>query len=73
MGMFLLSGVLQSVGFLALNYGLSGGIVSVVYPVTASAPLFTIGFTALLLRGQEALGPRTVVGALAVVAGVIAL
>jgi len=73
MGMFVLSGVLQSVGFLALNYGLSGGIVSVVYPVTASAPLFTIGFTAMLLRGQEALGPRTVVGALAVVAGVIAL
>lgn len=73
MGFFVFSGVIQAIGFLALNYGLSGGIVSVVYPVTASAPLFTLGFTALLLRGQEALGPRIVLGAVAVVAGVIAL
>lgn len=73
MGMFLLSGVLQSIGFLALNVGLSGGIVSVVYPVTASAPLFTLAFTALLLKDQETLNWRIVLGALAVVAGVIAL
>jgi len=73
MGYFVFSGVIQAIGFLALSYGLSDSIVSVVYPVTASAPLFTLGFTALLLRGQETLGPRTVVGVLAVVAGVIAL
>jgi drug/metabolite transporter (DMT)-like permease len=73
MGMFVFSGVIQAIGFLALNYGLSGGIVSVVYPVTASAPLFTLGFTAILLRGQEALNWRIIVGALAVVAGVVAL
>jgi drug/metabolite transporter (DMT)-like permease len=73
MGFFVFSGIIQAIGFLALNYGLADGIVSVVYPVTASAPLFTLGFTALLLRGQETLGPRIVIGALAVVAGVIAL
>ncbi len=72
-GLFLLSGLLQAVGFLALNAGLSGGIVSMVYPVTASAPLFTILFTAILLRGKETLNWRIVLGAVAVVAGVIAL
>lgn len=73
MGYFVFSGIIQAIGFLALNYGLSDSIVSVVYPVTASAPLFTLGFTALLLRGQETLGPRIVLGSAAVVAGVIAL
>jgi drug/metabolite transporter (DMT)-like permease len=72
-GLFLLSGVLQSIGFFALTLGLSGGDVSVVYPVTSSAPLFTLGFTALLLRGHERLTWRVVLGAGAVVAGVIAL
>ena len=71
--LFVFSGVLQAVGFLALNLGLSGGIVSVVYPVTASAPLFTLGFTALLLRGRERLTWRIVAGAAAIVAGVIYL
>lgn len=72
-GLFLFSGVLQAIGFLALTLGLSGGEVSVVYPVTASAPLFTLGFTALLLRGQERLTPQIVVGAVLVVLGVVAL
>jgi drug/metabolite transporter (DMT)-like permease len=72
-GLFLVSGVLQAVGFLALNVGLSGGIVSTVYPVTASAPLFALLFTAILLRGKESLNWRIVLGAVAVVAGVIAL
>ena len=71
--MFFGAGILQSIGFLALNMGLSGGDVSVVYPVTSSAPLFTILFTAILLKGRETLTWRIVVGAVAVVAGVIAL
>jgi drug/metabolite transporter (DMT)-like permease len=71
--LFVLSGILQAVGFLALNVGLSGGIVSVVYPVTASAPLFTLLFTFLLLRGKESLTWRIVLGAVAIVAGVVAL
>jgi drug/metabolite transporter (DMT)-like permease len=72
-GLFLLSGVLQSIGFLALTIGLSGGEVSVVYPVTSSAPLFTLGFTALLLRGKERLTPQIVLGATLVVLGVVFL
>lgn len=71
--LFVASGLLQAVGFLALNIGLSGGIVSTVYPVTASSPLFAILFTAILLRGTETLNWRIVLGAAAVVAGVIAL
>jgi drug/metabolite transporter (DMT)-like permease len=47
--------------------------VSVVYPVTSSTPLFTILFTGIFLRGRETLTWRIVVGAVAVVAGVIAL
>ena len=72
-GLFLVSGVLQAIGFLALTLGLAGGEVSVVYPVTSSAPLFTLGFTALLLRGKERLTPQIVAGAVLVVLGVVAL
>lgn len=72
-GMFVLSGVLQGIGFLALALGLSGGDVSVVYPVTASAPLFTLFFTWLFLRGKEQLTWRIGVGVILVFGGVIFL
>lgn len=72
-GLFVLSGVLQAIGFLALTLGLAGGEVSVVYPVTSSAPIFTLIFTWLLLRGKERLTWRIVLGAVLVVAGVIVL
>ena len=71
--LFLFSGVLQSIGFLALTVGLSSGDVSVVYPVTSSAPLFTLAFTGLLLRGTEQVTWRIVVGVILVVTGVIVL
>lgn len=67
---FAAGGVLQAFGFLALTFGLSAGDVSVVYPVTSTAPLFTVIFTALLLRNTERLSARIVVGAAAVVGGV---
>jgi drug/metabolite transporter (DMT)-like permease len=72
-GLFVVSGVLQAIGFLALTLGLSGGDVSVVYPVTASAPLFTLFFTAILLRGRERLTWQIALGATAVVLGVVVL
>jgi drug/metabolite transporter (DMT)-like permease len=71
--MFVTAGILQAIGFLALNQGLSGGDVSVVYPVTISTPLFTIVLAAIFLRNLETITWRIVVGAIAVVAGVIAL
>ncbi len=70
MGLFMVGGVLQAFGFLALTFGLSVEDVSVVYPITSTAPLFTLVFTGLLLRRTERLTPRIVVGAMAVVGGV---
>lgn len=73
LGLFALAGVLQGLGFLALLIGFSGADVSIVYPVTSSAPIFTLIFTALFLRGSERISLPLVAGVLAVVAGVIAL
>jgi drug/metabolite transporter (DMT)-like permease len=44
-----------------------------VYPVTSTAPLFTLAFTWILLRGIEKLTWRVAVGTIAVMAGVIVL
>lgn len=71
--LFIVSGTLQAIGFLAFTLGLSSNDVTVVYPVTSSAPIFTLGFTALLLRGQESLTWRIVLGVVLVVIGVIVL
>jgi drug/metabolite transporter (DMT)-like permease len=73
LGLFAASGILQALGFLSLTFGLSGDDVSIVYPVTSSAPLFTLLFTAVMLRNAERLNWRIVVGACAIVAGVIVL
>jgi drug/metabolite transporter (DMT)-like permease len=71
--LFIASGTLQAFGFLAFTLGLSASDVTEIYPVTSTAPLFTLGFTALLLRGQEPVTWRTVAGVVLVVLGVIAL
>jgi uncharacterized membrane protein len=70
---FIGSGILQAMGILFITTALSGGDVSLVYPITASAPLFTVAFTWLFLRGTEGVTWRTLAGAAAVVAGVILL
>ncbi|MEO6351094.1 MAG: DMT family transporter, partial [Candidatus Limnocylindrales bacterium] len=44
--LFAASGTLQAFGFLAFTLALSAGDVTEVYPVTSTAPLFTLGFTA---------------------------
>ena len=68
---FIGAGVLQAFGFLALTFGLSTEDVSIGYPVTSTAPLFTVAFTALLLRGVEQLTWSIVLGAVLVVGGVV--
>ena len=73
LGLFAMSGILQALGFLALTFGLSGDDVSIVYPVTSTAPLFTVLFTALMLRNTERLTWRIIAGAIAITAGVIVL
>jgi drug/metabolite transporter (DMT)-like permease len=72
-GIFLVAGILVAAGLTTLTFGLSEGDVSIVYPLVASAPLFTLVFTALLLKGVELLNWRIVLGVVAVVFGVIYL
>lgn len=71
--LFAISGIMQALGFLALTFGLSKAPASVVYPITSAAPLFTILFTALVLRKTERLNWRIVLGTCAIIAGVIKL
>ncbi len=71
--LFIVAGALQAFGFLALTFGLARDAVSIVYPVTSTAPLFTLAFTWALLRGNEQVTWRIALGALAVVAGVVVL
>jgi drug/metabolite transporter, DME family len=70
---FFVGGVVQALALLALTFGLSAGDVSLVYPLSTSAPLFTLVFSAIILRGVEQIGPRLILGAVAVVLGVIYL
>jgi drug/metabolite transporter (DMT)-like permease len=71
--LFIGAGVAQALGFLALTVGLARDAVSVVYPITSTAPLFTLAFAWLFLRGTEAVTWRVAVGVVAVTAGVVAL
>jgi drug/metabolite transporter (DMT)-like permease len=70
---FIGSGILQALGILCVSSALAGSDVSLVYPINASAPLFTVAFTWLLLRGTEDVTWRTLIGATAVVLGVVLL
>ena len=70
---FLFAGITQTTALLALTFGLSHGDVSLVYSLASSAPLFTLLFTAILLRGVDRVTPQLVLGSVAVVAGVIYL
>ncbi|MGH2473202.1 MAG: DMT family transporter [Candidatus Limnocylindria bacterium] len=70
---FVGAGIAQSIGFLALTLGLATDDVSLVYPVTSTAPLFTLVFAWLFLRGTEAVTWRLALGVVAVTAGVIVL
>src|SRR2546430_3131637 len=71
--LFVGAGVAQAFGFLALTLGLTTDAVSVVYPITSTAPLFTLGFAWLFLRGKEAVTWRLALGILAVTAGGVVL
>ncbi|HEV8470311.1 MAG TPA: DMT family transporter [Candidatus Limnocylindria bacterium] len=71
--LFVGAGVAQSLGFLALTLGLATDAVSLVYPVTSTAPIFTLAFAWLFLRGTEAVTWRLAVGVFAVTAGVLVL
>ncbi|MFQ3293279.1 MAG: DME family drug/metabolite transporter [Halobacteriales archaeon] len=69
-GYFAMSGTLTAVALLSLFAALRMGRVVVVDPLSATAPLFTALFAALLLRDLERVTRRVVLGAVLIVIGV---
>jgi uncharacterized membrane protein len=70
---FAMGGMLQVFGLLLLNYALERSEVSVIYPISASAPLVTFILSYTVLRNVERLTIWDLVGTVSVVAGVILL
>jgi drug/metabolite transporter (DMT)-like permease len=65
-------GILNGLGVLAMYAALNAGQVSVVSPLAATYPLFTLALSALFLR-EERFGPRVLLGVALTVAGVVVL
>ncbi len=69
---FVAVGICNGLGVLAMYAALNGGQVSVVSPLVATYPLFTLALSALFLR-EEKFGPRVLLGVALTVAGVVVL
>ncbi len=72
-GPFLFTGCFETLGILLVITALSVGPVVLVSPIVATSPLWILVGTWLFLRGIETLTLRTVLGALCVVSGTIAI
>ncbi len=70
---FGLSGIVTSCGITSYMLSLSMGDVVLVDPLIATTPLFSVTFTHLLLKGQERVTPKAVVGAVLICAGGVVL
>ncbi len=73
LGWFLMAGVFETSGILLVIIALSAGHVVIVSPIVATSPLWILVGTSLFLRGIESLTLRTVLGAVCVVSGTIAI
>ena len=69
---FIAVGLCNGAGMLAMYAALARGQVSVVSPLVATYPLFTLALSALFLR-EERLGARVLAGVALTVAGVLVL
>ena len=69
---FMVVGLCNGVGVLAMYAALNRGQVSVVSPLVATYPLFTLALSALFLR-EEKFGARVLLGVALTVAGVVVL
>ena len=65
------AGLVGGVGWVAIMKAMNMGTVSVVGTIVFSYPLISLVLTWLLLRGQEKITTRTVLGCVTVVAGVV--
>jgi drug/metabolite transporter (DMT)-like permease len=72
-GWFLMAGVFETLGILLVIVALSVGQVVIVSPIVATSPLWILIGTWLFLRGIESLTLRTILGAVCVVSGTIAI
>lgn len=72
-GPFIMAGTFETLGILLVIVALSIGHVVIVSPIVATSPLWILLGTALFLRGVESLTLRTVLGAVCVVSGTIAI
>jgi drug/metabolite transporter, DME family len=70
---FLFAGVFETLGIVLVIAALSFGPVVIVSPIVATSPLWILLGTWLFLRGIERLTLRTIIGALCVVAGTVAI
>ena len=73
MGPFLIAGTFETLGILLVIVALSVGRVVVVSPIVATSPLWIVLGAWLFLRDVERLTVRTILGAVCVVAGTIAI
>ena len=73
MGWFLMAGVFETLGILLVIVALSVGQVVIVSPIVATSPLWILAGTWLFLRGIESVTLRTILGAVCVVSGTIAI
>jgi drug/metabolite transporter (DMT)-like permease len=69
---FMAVGFCNGAGMLAMYAALVRGQVSVVSPLVATYPLFTLALSALFLR-EERFGPRVLLGVALTIAGVVVL
>jgi len=69
---FMAVGICNGLGVLAMYAALNGGRVSVVSPIVATYPLFTLALSTLFLH-EEKFGPRVLLGVALTVAGVVVL
>jgi drug/metabolite transporter (DMT)-like permease len=69
----LFAGVFETLGIVLVIAALSTGPVVIVSPIVATSPLWILLGTWLFLRGIERLALRTIIGALCVVAGTVAI
>jgi len=69
---FMVVGICNGLGMLAMYAALNRGQVSVVSPLVATYPLFTLALSAMFLR-DERFGPRVLLGIALTVAGVVVL
>jgi drug/metabolite transporter, DME family len=72
-GSLALSGIFETLAVLCMLIAFAAGPVFIVSPIAATAPIWTMLLAAIFLRELESINILTVIGTLAVVAGVVAI